>query len=52
MPSPSDTLKALALQQDAPLWRVVEQAVAVYIASLTAPERRLLTDLARSIERR
>jgi predicted transcriptional regulator len=51
-PATKAALKALALQQDAPLWQVVEKAVAAYIATLTAAQRRLLADLANSIERR
>lgn len=50
-PATKATLKALALQQTVPLWRVVEQAVAAYVATLPADERRLLGQLARRAER-
>ena len=47
-PATKAALKAHALQQSAPLSKMVEQAV----TTLQAAERRLLTDLAKSIERR
>lgn len=50
-PATKATLKALALQQDAPLWQVVERAVVAYVATLPAADRRLLAGLGKSIER-
>jgi hypothetical protein len=51
-PATKAMLKALALQQNAPLWQVVEQAVTAYVATRPAAERRLLADLAKSVEQR
>ena len=43
-------LKALALQRHAPLWKVVDDIVVAYVATLPAADRRLLSQLAGSIE--